>query len=335
MHESGTASDSISEIVTPLNPLSKAITEAGAAADAPHLLPLPIAVTETLHATDHETIYKAGQPSAISEAGSASDSRSQTTTGLKRSVSEHLNATDAVSQAGTAGSSFAIAERLHARDAFSTAAGPTQGGVYFWGYDYVPAGTNLCVWCAGLDCGTWPVAANGSVFVPWFSDPDGLFTAAYLLNLSNNPPPGGFGPSACNIDITIGGVLTRVVVDLSIGYCYQSQLQMLRPAVAQDTRTPTGPAFGEIQRKHQFAALLVNSGPPQVGGDTTHTIQVAYKTPGNSPYLLSTPFSGVWWDTLDDSYGFDGQMVVQISRPYPLVVSSLSGFLQVAERNGP
>ena len=289
-----------------------------------------LSVAETGNARDTVTFYSTpnNTPFKVSDTGAAADAPSDTVPALKLGISERGRASDTESER-TKNSTLAVAEAATARDAFSLPGHGQQPGLLFWGYDYL-AGQTVTCWVAGLDCGDHVVASNGSVFVPWGADPDGLLTAAFLV-AANTPDPIS-RPTACNVDITINGVLTRVTIDCSIGLAATAQLQPLRPNIAEDAKTPLGPGVAEKRRHHMFGLNLVNSGAPLVGGDFSHLIQVSFA--GDQPgRLVSAPYTGIWWDTIDDDFSFDGQIAISITRPYPLVVTQIAGFLATIERN--
>lgn len=208
-------------------------------------------------------------------------------------------------------------------------------GLYFWGYQwaYNAAISTLAVFCAGLDCGDHAINAAGYVFVPWESDPDGLFTKDYLINLSNNPPQGGFGASACNIDLTNDDAsITRVVVDLAVGVPYTSEVQLLRPNTPELSHSQYGPSLAETRRVHQYGVYLANAQGLTIGTTTDSQRPMLFKDAQGNKYPNSTLFTGVHWSPLDDEYSFDGMLMVQMFRPQPATVGALIGFMKTFDR---
>jgi len=59
---------------------------------------------------------------------------------------------------------------------------PPTGVTVYGAYQWV--GEEITAWVGGLDCGDYTVAADGSVFVPFQSDPGKLLTNAYLQSLN-------------------------------------------------------------------------------------------------------------------------------------------------------
>ena len=186
----------------------------------------------------------------------------------------------------------------------------------------------LLAMISGLDCGDYTVAADGSVFVPYGSDPGGLFTLAYLQNLAA-ANPNGFGALSTNLDV-IGG--SRYVIPAVIGYTYTSQGQLLRSVLPQDAGAANGPAMGKTQRLHMFSALLASTQGISFGTSFTYLQAAQFANPAGTPYPNNQLFSGVWWDTIDSDYSFDEQGCWQVSRPYPATVVTFGGFLHTQDR---
>lgn len=208
-------------------------------------------------------------------------------------------------------------------------------GIYFWNYKWAAdAGIEtLACYVAGLDCGDHAIDPAGSVFVPWLSDPDGLFTRDYLINLSNNPPDGGFGASACNIDLTMDDdSLQRVVVDVAIGVPYRSEVQVLRPNSPDLSNSQYGPSLAELRRIHQYGVMLANAQGISVGTTEDNMRPVVFKHPNGDKYLDSELFTDVWWDVLDCDYDFDGMLMMQMFRPHPTTIPALIGFMKTFDR---
>jgi hypothetical protein len=229
---------------------------------------------------------------------------------------------------------LSVAEAANAVDSSTDPETFTNPGIYFWGYQWAyGVYPTLAVWLAGLDCGDHPINPNGSVFVPFLSDPDGFLTPAYLMNLSNNPPAGGFGASACNIDLTPNsGNMIRIVVDLAIGVPYTSIVQLLRPNSPELSHSTFGPSLGETRRLHQYGAQLVNAQGLSVGTRSDNLRPMTFLRPKGTKYFISRLFTGVHWDVIEDDYDFEGMIMVQVDRPYPATIAALSGFFKTFDR---
>ena len=129
--------------------------------------------------------------------------------------------------------------------------------------------------------------------------------------------------------------ITNYTVPAIVGFDYSgtTQGQMLRPGTPQDAGAANGPPQGKVRRNHQFAALLRNSQAVSFGtvfGSNMHA--AAFTSPGGTPYTVTQLFSGTYWDTIDDDYGFDGMLAWQSTGPYPLMVVSVSGFINTQDR---
>lgn len=219
----------------------------------------------------------------------------------------------------------------------------TSTGLRFWGYRYayqrVP-GNVLSVWCAGLDCGDHAIDASGFVFVPWESDPDGLFTPAWLFQLHNSPPDPldalthGFGASACNIDLTDNnGDMHRLIVDLAIGLCYRSEVQVLRPNSVDANHSQFGPSLAETRRLHQYGAHFVNAQGVEVGTTDGNLQPATFREKNGAKYPAHKLFTGVHWGHTDDDYSYDGMLMMQMFRPYPATIAAMIGFMKTMDRD--
>lgn len=209
-------------------------------------------------------------------------------------------------------------------------------GIYFWGYQWAyGVFDQLAVWCGGLDCGDHPVRADGSVFVPWQSDPDLRFTPAYLIDVSNRlsgDVSRYFGATACNIDLTTNTGMIRITVDLAIGLPYKSRLQTLRPNSVDLTHSPYGPSLAETRRLHQYGAQLANSQGLSIGTQEANLRPMIFTNARGDKYPISDLFTGVFWNLIDDDYDFDGMMLVEMFRPYPATIAALIGFMKTMDR---
>ena len=121
------------------------------------------------------------------------------------------------------------------------------------------------------------------------------------------------------------------------GFTYTTKGQLLRPYLPQDTGSRIGPAFGMKRRIHRYAALFAQAirntvtagvNGVSVGTSFSNLRPVMFKQLNGVAYDNQTMYNGVWSDTCaDDTYGFDGQLCWQITRPVPCTVSALGGFI--------
>lgn len=133
----------------------------------------------------------------------------------------------------------------------------------------------------------------------------------------------------------IPGVFTRSQIPGVIGYTYTSQAQLLRPSTSQETGALNGPPLGKIKRGHQFAALLSNSvaGTVSFGTSFNHLHVANYVNAGQVIYPKTTLLDmHTHWDTLDDEFNYDTMLCWQVTRPYPLCIMSMAGFLRTQDR---
>jgi hypothetical protein len=212
------------------------------------------------------------------------------------------------------------------------------GNIVFSGLWYF-IGDTLTVWLGGLDFLDYVVAADGTITVPYASDLTQIGTQAYLesLNGTNLPPASSQWPSVSqlpNIPILISGTVYNIPG--VIGFKFNTQLQRLRPDDQETARTQAGAASGQIKRHHWYSLLLaagVNNNSLSIGTNPNETLYpvplVDYDT-GES-FSATTLVSGVMRDTIESDYDLDGQMYIVLNRPGPFVLSSWTGFMEVAE----
>lgn len=187
---------------------------------------------------------------------------------------------------------------------------------------------SVAVMIAGLDCGNFVVAADGTLFVPFGSDPDGLFTPSYLNSVSD---PRSTNPALVTFNITVGSDTITVYVPLLIGYAYASKGRLLRPGTEQETKTPQGPPLGKKRRTHRAAALLKGAQGISFTCDNNIFDLAKFTDAGGNVLTRDTLFSGVYRKEIDDNWSFDSMLSWQITRPYPCTIVALSGFIETNE----
>ena len=117
-------------------------------------------------------------------------------------------------------------------------------------------------------------------------------------------------------------------IPASIGVTYTSQGQLLRPDQGQEAGAANGPAFGKFRRVHKFAVYCYRSQNFTLGTDfsaNSHTIQVQDKN--GTPTLQPNLYTGILRDTLDHDYDTEGQVAWQVTRPTPLTIGAIGGFI--------
>lgn len=182
--------------------------------------------------------------------------------------------------------------------------------------------TDYSVFLAGLYCGTYQVS-NGSIAVPYGSDPDGYLTPAWLR--ANQSSVNG-------VVIDVSG--TNVTVPCVVGFPYSSTFKLLRPVSVQDLRTQTGPGLAKTRRIHMYGVQLSQTiTGAQVSVDAGPTSAMKLVAPDQQTLLDHTElYDGVFWDTIDDDMSFDGQITIAQGLPYPLTLASVTGFVHAQDR---
>ena len=163
------------------------------------------------------------------------------------------------------------------------------------------AGKTVSVFANGLDLGDYTVTVSGTLSVPYGRDPAGLFTASFAAN----------------------------VTEALIGFTFTSDGQCVRPDTQQDAGTRSGPGFGHIRRSHDLMALLVNTQGISFGTTFGKLNPANFKLADGTPIPVTTLFSDIHWDKLQDDYSRNGSMICwRISRPYPATVAAIGAATQ-------
>lgn len=195
-------------------------------------------------------------------------------------------------------------------------------GITFYGLWHLN-GSTVSAFVGGLDCGDAPVT-NGSMFVPF----GGAFTLAYLQSIASTTAYGAMAVKLDSPAITFPAV---------IGFTFTSQGQILRPLAPADVGTQNGPAFAKTRRNHMFGALItaavngaISFGASFAPFTTLRPLQAT--SPSGIPVPLTQLYSGLYWNTLEDDYGFDGMLCWQVTRPVPATIAAIGGFAHGQDR---
>lgn len=161
-------------------------------------------------------------------------------------------------------------------------------------------------------------------------------TALGALTLLNSTASSG-GPVLTAIYFATAGTSTPAIVatiPVVIGFTFNSDGQLVRTQDPERSGARNGPALGKKRRNMQAAFQFVNAinGSVQVGTTFPPKYTWNFLEPGDTPYTVLQPFTGVWWDTVDDDYSFDGMIAWRIGRPYPLTVTAIEGFVHTQDR---
>ena len=143
-----------------------------------------------------------------------------------------------------------------------------------------------------------------------------------------------FGPASGGGSITPGVTYTVPAV---FGFNYVSRGQLLRRVDPEETGARNGPALGKTRRTHMAAYQLaqVGTGSFYYGtdfGSTQHKATLMTYPGATQPLALTQMYAGVFWTTIEDTYGFDGMISWEIKRPYPAAVVAVQGFLHSMDR---
>ena len=194
---------------------------------------------------------------------------------------------------------------------------------------YHLANQKVSVTIGGLDCGDYVADSAGNVYVT-IGTP-ALRTAAYVVSLD-----GATGENAMPIYFDDGSGSAWYSIPAVVGMPYTSQAQLLRPATADDVKSPSGGALGKKRRIHRVVALLKDciSGGISFGTSFTQLRAAALRDASDAPGSELdglTLYSGVYRDEIDDDYSFDGMLCWQVNRPVPATVVQIAGHLEAAE----
>ena len=186
---------------------------------------------------------------------------------------------------------------------------------------------DVCI--AGLDCGAIVSNLDGSVFVPFGADPDGLFTASYLNSVSDSTST---NPALSTFNITNGaGDILTVSVPVLVGYSYSSVGWCLRPTTEGQIKSPLGGGVGKRRRMQRAGFEFINAQGVSIGNKQGNTDVIQFKDSGANTTTKDVLFSGIMQLTVRDTNSYDGQLYWEITRPYPCTVVSVTTFLEIEE----
>lgn len=198
----------------------------------------------------------------------------------------------------------------------------------------------------GVSTSTAPIPGTSASY-QFYNDTTGelIFFCGYA-NTTGAPTPIGSTPSSFTSWATLGPaagpavpaaapptVGVNLTIPVAIGYAYPTQGQILRPIAQQETGAQNGPALGKTRRSHMFSALVFNTQGISFGTAFDHLRPAEFRDKDDTTILpLTTLFSNVHWDNLDDSYGYDSMLCWEIDRPYPATVLTIGAFLHTQDR---
>ena len=138
----------------------------------------------------------------------------------------------------------------------------------------------------------------------------------------------------------LGPSFTRVTVPAVVGFTYTSSGQLLTPISQPDTGAQLGPGFAKLRRHHQYGALLQSTQGISFGTSIGRlpeefgTLRSAKLGPlgSTTAQSLNALFSGTFWETIQGDYTLDDSLCWQVTRPYPVSIAGIGGFLQTQDR---
>jgi hypothetical protein len=222
------------------------------------------------------------------------------------------------------------------------AAGTTTVGgestvLQIWGLWHL-VGLTVSVYVDGQDTGDYTVAADGSVSINITVAGDaGYNITAATLVADDGGNVSAYGESTTPITITHSSASSVIYIAIVVGQPFVAQGQRLRAATQDNIKGAKGAALGRRRRSSQFAVLvqdgvIVSFGTTLLPSPGGNMIQAVFPTAdGITPIAASTQFSGVYWNTLNDDYTFDGGLCWQIDRPWTCTICAVSQFMVTEE----
>src|SRR5208282_5291047 len=159
-----------------------------------------------------------------------------------------------------------------------------------------------------------------------------IVTTDFVVNASGQiviPLDDGTGTSASRL-LTTTYVNNFTTCPITVGFTYNSDMQLLRPVAPAETGSRDGTALGKKKKHARVSALLNNTqglywgtSLAQYGNAGLRLMNL--KTPGGKTYALNTLFSGVFKDAIEDIWSYDSQICFRVFRPYPATIVAVEG----------
>jgi hypothetical protein len=200
-----------------------------------------------------------------------------------------------------------------------------NGGTGLRFYGLHPLAGQICsIVVGGLDCGDVTVNADGYADVT-YGVSNAALTYAYLATLGASGTD--FGDMAVAVDDG------AIIIPACVGFNFISRGQGLRPVSPQDTGAQAGPGFGKLKRGSSFAVMLQNAIQVYFGTTFDRMRLASFRTKSwGKAFGPNEPFTGIFWNPIEDQYGFDNQLCWEIRRPYPCSVQAFGLFDQTEDR---
>lgn len=198
----------------------------------------------------------------------------------------------------------------------------------------------------GIATATAPIPGVSASF-QFYNDQTGelIFDTSYGQTVGS-PSPIGATPTSFTGWATLGpaagpavpaapppSVGVNLTIPVAIGYAYPTQGQILRPIAQPETGAQNGPALGKTRRSHMFAALVFSTQGISFGTTFDHLRPALFRDKDDTAYIpMTSLFSDIHWDTLDDTYSYDSMLCWEIDRPYPATLCTIGAFLHTQDR---
>lgn len=162
-------------------------------------------------------------------------------------------------------------------------------------------GKTVSVFAGGIDCGDFAVS-SGQVTVPLTTD----LTSAYIASFSGEMP-------------------------VVAGFTYTSDGQGLRAVAPQESGARSGPAFGKLRRTQYMILQLAGSRGVSVGTNFSKLRPVKLQSEGGVDIGITELFSGICRTEIEDKNSYDGMLCWRVTRPYPVNIQAVGGFVQTSD----
>lgn len=138
-----------------------------------------------------------------------------------------------------------------------------------------------------------------------------------------------FGPSA---QAAVTPALTYTAPTM-LGFTFTSDAQILRAIAPAESGSRNGPALAKSRRTQQIGCLMASTQGISFGTDFSHMRVAQLRSDGGTVLLTKLQlYTGIYWDTIDDTYSFDSMIAWRITRPYPANVLAVGPFLHTQDR---
>jgi hypothetical protein len=181
-------------------------------------------------------------------------------------------------------------------------------------------GKTVQVWAGGVDCGNR--GDNLTTFT------DFLVTAGSAFVPFGDGVSAGCGAGLFTPALAVAAAAAGTIV---VGFTYNSDGQIVRPATPQESGARSGPALAKRRRVNQFGLQVESTAGLAIGTTFATTKPVLFKDGAGTTLAPGTVFSGIARDALSDADSFDGMVCWRVARPYPANVIALAGFLQTQD----